>query len=780
MGKRKIDRTRSKKKPREEMNAENQDKYPSNGFTTANNEEEVHLENNHKKRRNCNNDTCTTNGDNDNNDCHNVATANDSDNEINKDDTNVDNNCESNDDDCDDGDNEGIEENEDGDDDDEEEGDKNKFEVRQRVLARDQDGVLYHANIRRKIYGVNHHKSISCLGIFDIAPEEIENEMNFNEDNNQNEWHYFVHYEGWKVLWDRWVSESDIWEVTAENLDRMKEISKAHKVLQMEFKNKTKKRKIQNGGLFLKKWKERLDSLHRQWAENDTMSSQQRDNNSNNNNDNDNGEKDHIKKMKKRKKSKPKKKIKKSSTEILHSQSELAMQSCLTNRQPSHIQAIVLSFGLKRILVEDWENLNSTSRAEEAAPPPSTANFTSSSNRSSPEARKWDMVHVLPEKVTIRNVISLYLKEKGISWDGINKNQKTTSSSSESSYSDVTLHKNERNGESNQTNISSKLGQSSPLIQDEQKETLSNMNVISAKVEIEILPKPEQAVMMEKDEQEEISTTGNTKGTCIQIASDTNESNQVENLSKSGKGTVMKDDNQEAKLTTTNIDGVPKDLNGNNNNKAEVSLQLVKEWTDMADGIVLYFEQALVARLLYPSEISQLLVLEENLPDDAPFLQMVDIYGCEHLLRLLASLPRILDQQSQDSRKKKLERKEQNASTNEGNTMEQERPEHGNDDNDNDKMDADQDAFHEVGSMILAKLQDFARFLQKNQSSFFGSLYRKKNEQEINRDLKIQKRHERRRLKSVAAASSLMLQKTNEEVEQPDVSNTDDEPMQCY
>merc|ERR1711865_826599 len=88
---------------------------------------------------------------------------------------------------------------------------------------------------------------------------------------------------------------------------------------------------------------------------------------------------------------------------------------------------------------------------------------------------------------------------------------------------------------------------------------------------------------------------------------------------------------------------------------------------------------------------------------------------------------------------------------------------------------ADQDAFAEVGSMILAKLQDFARFLQKNQSSLFGSLYRKKNEQEINRDLKIQKRHERRRLKSVAAASSVLLQKTNEEVEQLDVSNTDDE-----
>ena len=113
----------------------------------------------------------------------------------------------------DDNENENGDENDDG-----EEDHKNKYEVRERVLARDDDGILYYANIRRKLYGINHQQSISCLGIFDLAPEQIleSKEANKKDDegddrepsnnnvidkssqaNNQsNELHYFVHYEG--------------------------------------------------------------------------------------------------------------------------------------------------------------------------------------------------------------------------------------------------------------------------------------------------------------------------------------------------------------------------------------------------------------------------------------------------------------------------------------------------------------------------------------------------------------------------------------------------------
>ncbi|OEU21232.1 hypothetical protein FRACYDRAFT_234857 [Fragilariopsis cylindrus CCMP1102] len=609
--------------------------------------------------------------------------------------------------------------------------------------------------------------------IFDIAPEEIENETNFDdEDNkNQNEWHYFVHYEGWKSIWDRWVAESDIWEITEVNIERMKEISITHKALQREFKGKTKKGKIQNGGLFLKEWKEQLDGLHCQWAKHDSTTITTTSNGD--------GEKDDkVKKVMKRKKKSKQKKCKKSSTEILHNRSDLAIQSCLTTRQPSHIQAIPLSFGLKRILVEDWENLNSTNRAEEATQPTktTTANLKDASSSASLEITKWDMVHALPAKITIRNALSLYLKDKGISWDGIVliKNQATTSSSNENSKNnDEMLNRNEKisESESNQNNLS-EPGQSLS-IEDEQKEKISgsSMDDTCGKV---VVATDESALM--KNEQEETSTSNvNDTGTEVLVATKTSKHNPEETSTKDAQIDMT------ASLPdkTPSQEVVTKDESNNNddNGEEEVSLQLAKEWTDMADGIVLYFEQALMSRLLYPSEISQLLVLEDGLPDGTPFLQKVDIYGCEHLLRLLASMPRILDQQFQDSRKKKMERK-QNALIKDGDTTtEQEKIEGVNDE---DETDADQDAFVEVGSMILAKLQDFARFLQKNQSTLFGSLYRKKNDEEIKRDLKIQKRQERRLQSAAAKATSVMLQKTDQQEECVDTNDDDDEekPMQ--
>ena len=158
--------------------------------------------------------------------------------------------------------------------------------------------------------------------------------------------------------------------------------------------------------------------------------------------------------------------------------------------------------------------------------------------------------------------------------------------------------------------------------------------------------------------------------------------------------------------------------------------KLTKEWTNMADGICIYFEQALTNRLLYPAEVSQLIVLEDSLGEESS-LDKIDIYGCEHLLRLISMLPKILDQQYQDAKQKRLERM-RNAT---GNSAQEEEEDEG---------------FEQAGSLILAKLQDLARYLQKNQSTLFCSRYRKKNEDELAMERKIQKRQERR-LKTKAA-----------------------------
>ena len=182
----------------------------------------------------------------------------------------------------------------------------------------------------------------------------------------------------------------------------------------------------------------------------------------------------------------------------------------------------------------------------------------------------------------------------------------------------------------------------------------------------------------------------------------------------------------------------------------------------MVEGIVLYFEQALMARLLYPSELSQIVVLEDTMMDDSAgetsnkieaMPLKVDIYGCEHLLRLLSAIPRILDQQRQDSRKRKLERNQKSSTS---------KNEIDSQTDGNDSVDQE-DAFVEIGGMILAKLQDLSRFLQKNQSTLFRSMYRKKNEQEIKRDIKTQKRQEKRLKQAAEVAHQKKAQSSQEQ-----------------
>ncbi|KAG7357051.1 MRG family protein [Nitzschia inconspicua] len=553
-----------------------------------------------------------------------------------------------------------------------------KYEVRQRMIARDEDGLMYHANIRRKMYGVNHQKTVSCLRSFDSfvaqngnTDKDSTEKKDENDDNfGEPEWYYFVHFEGWKSLWDRWVSEDDVLEATPLNEDRMKETAQEHRNLQHELKEKNKKRKIQNGGLFIQLWKQRLDGLTKKWKAQD-----QKDSGSTSSPPTSN--KRMAKKTKENKEKKKKQKTK-SDTDMMKEQLSLAVHSCLTHRTQTQIQAIPLAFGLKRILVEDWEIINSSARNQE--------HDDKSNNDDS-------MVHVLPTKVTVRNALSLYLREKGIMWDGKVKPTKPP----------ATKNDGESMGEGD--HLSSDTNQVVDKIvpvddtggEQANQETSSNLVI-----------------------QEEIVSNGGLPSP-----------SQHQNVLRS------KEDNT---LSTKSESGA-----------------LTKEWTDMADGIAMYFEQALKLRLLYPSEVSQLALLEEAMSEGSE-LDKIDIYGCEHLLRLITIMPRILDQQYRDAKQKRLEQK-QKATTEETTscTVTQDQQE-------------DDEGFAEVLGVILAKLQDLARFLQKNQSTLFCSRYRKKSEEEIKFERKVQKRQERR-LKNMLASSL-------QEVNPTDQQNVEDVNME--
>jgi MRG len=116
---------------------------------------------------------------------------------------------------------------------------------------------------------------------------------------------------------------------------------------------------------------------------------------------------------------------------------------------------------------------------------------------------------------------------------------------------------------------------------------------------------------------------------------------------------------------------------------------LGQEWRDMADGIAMLFDEALESRLLYREELPQLRSIH-NVPEYSrtPYSEL---YGCEHLLRLFVRLPEILSDNLPD---------------------EEIRP-------------------------IVAKVNDFIRFLHKNQGSLLTQTHRKLNESELKEHQKI-------------------------------------------
>ena len=69
-----------------------------------------------------------------------------------------------------------------------------EFGVCETVLARDKDGLLYEAVIRRSIWGVQQHSQVA-VGMVN-SHEEIEQIL---DQGNSPTWHYFVHYNNWKV-----------------------------------------------------------------------------------------------------------------------------------------------------------------------------------------------------------------------------------------------------------------------------------------------------------------------------------------------------------------------------------------------------------------------------------------------------------------------------------------------------------------------------------------------------------------------------------------------------
>jgi mortality factor 4-like protein 1 len=224
---------------------------------------------------------------------------------------------------------------------------KPKFQIHQRVYARDKDGVMYEAVVRRRLFGPTYHKQVE-MG---LVTSKQEAEEALAERDLQPIWHYFVHFNNWNVRFDRFVSEHDVYEITDEVKTYAEELMKVHKGLQAEMRKPATKNKKSwqtiDGAAFLREWKKRRARVERElnWEGCNSADSTQ-------------GDGPIDSKIAKASSSNQKNEHTKNNTwtkAALALELKLREKSLSTKRSQSIANAIVLPFALKKVMVEQWE-----------------------------------------------------------------------------------------------------------------------------------------------------------------------------------------------------------------------------------------------------------------------------------------------------------------------------------------------------------------------------------------------------------------------------------------
>jgi len=118
-----------------------------------------------------------------------------------------------------------------------------RFSIYQKVLAKDNETpLLYEALVRKRVYGPKtRNLRLSLM----VTTEEgmVEDELAaMMADEPPKIWHYFVHFNGWNVKWDRWVDEEKLFEDTEDARVLAKRLKNEAKVLK---KNKSQKKTLE-------------------------------------------------------------------------------------------------------------------------------------------------------------------------------------------------------------------------------------------------------------------------------------------------------------------------------------------------------------------------------------------------------------------------------------------------------------------------------------------------------------------------------------------------------
>ncbi len=255
------------------------------------------------------------------------------------------------------------------------------FKIRQRVLARDTDTpLLYDAIVRKTIYAPKSKKVHICR--VDLNNHDSETIDGDNDDSLEHAWHYFVHYQGWNVNWDRWVEEGNLFEDKESTRLLAKKLKQESKCLKRKTSDKVVMEVMQRMLKLEQEFREkeaRGESV--EYLENETVNKME--------------EKVEVmgggeskNKIDREKTIETKKSVDdnivlgKSKKAKQFIQKELKLrQKDLSSKKPSN--AINLPFTIKKVLTDEWEIIS-----------------------------QCGMVHKVPSSVTVKDVLDAYYKGK--------------------------------------------------------------------------------------------------------------------------------------------------------------------------------------------------------------------------------------------------------------------------------------------------------------------------------------------------------------------------------
>ena len=239
--------------------------------------------------------------------------------------------------------------------------------------------------VRRAMYGLRQKQ----INVYLVDPSDPNAGKLAGQDDDDEEdcWHYFVHYQGWNVKWDRWVEEDSLYVASdaSRELAKLlkKELDKIVKLqrqcggggrggndinvirrrmaqLEEEFREKERRNELRRQGLLPplneeeeKKDEEANDSIDDGAGDSTNAEEKGKEDGKGETNSKDKAENKTDNETSK----KPTKEKKIKYTKAVIEKEKRLRRKCLEGklwRKQAHAQKIVLPFTLKKVMVEEW------------------------------------------------------------------------------------------------------------------------------------------------------------------------------------------------------------------------------------------------------------------------------------------------------------------------------------------------------------------------------------------------------------------------------------------